>query len=151
MDQDERDFIAYKAYVDLWAAENPIKTFKLQVLLAVNALLVFALQVGGGFRIANWPVFMTGWIFSAIWTVSIGRTSLFQMAWRIKATELSKKYMEDPRFQLLDTGAAERCAPRWLRLLGGVPSRYYLLGAPAVFSLVWVIGLIYTIFFQWSG
>ena len=32
MAQDETDYIAYKAYVDLWAAENPIKTNKLQVL-----------------------------------------------------------------------------------------------------------------------
>lgn len=26
MDQSEKDYIDYKAYVDLWAAENPIKT-----------------------------------------------------------------------------------------------------------------------------
>lgn len=147
MDQDKKDFIAYKAYVDLWAAENPVKTIKLQVLLAVNALLVFALRVGGGFVFSNWPVFLAGSLFSGIWTVSIGRTCLFQKTWRIKAAELSKKYGEDPRFQLLETAAAELSAPRWLRLLGGVPSRYYLLGGPVVFSLAWIIGIIYVICF----
>ena len=92
MAQDETDYIAYKAYVDLWAAENPIKTNKLQVLLVVNGLLVSALQVGGGFIAANWPIFLMGSILSAIWVLSIGRTSLFQKIWQIKAQELAKKY-----------------------------------------------------------
>ena len=145
MDQSEKDYIAYRAYVDLWAAENPIKTNKLQVLLIVNGLLVFALRVGGGFHSANWPIFVAGSVFSAIWIMSIGRTSLFQKAWQAKARELSKRYREDPRFQLLDTHAAESAAPCWLRLLGAVPSKYYLSGAPVILSLAWTIGLIYII------
>jgi hypothetical protein len=145
MDQSEKDYIAYKAYVDLWAAENPIKTNKLQVLLAVNALLVSALIVGGGFLIANWPIFMAGSLFCAIWIISIGRTSLFQKVWQAKATELSNTYTGDHRFQLLDTHAAELAAPRWLRFLGAAPSRFYLLGAPVVFSLAWTGGLVYII------
>ncbi len=145
MTQDETDYIAYKAYVDLWAAENPIKTNKLQVLLVVNGLLVSALQIGGGFTVANWPIFLAGSLLSAIWILSIGRTSLFQKAWQIKARELARKYPGDPRFQLLDTDAAELAAPGWLRFLGAVPSKYYLLGAPVFFSLVWAAGLIYII------
>jgi len=145
MDQSEKDYITYRAYVDLWAAENPIKTNKLQVLLIVNGLLVVALQVGGGFHTANWPIFMTGSFFSAIWIMSTGRTSLFQKAWQAKAGELSKQYREDPRFQLLDTNAAELAAPRWLRLSGAVPSKYYLSGAPVILSSAWTIGLIYII------
>ena len=142
MDQSEKDYIAYRAYVDLWAAENPIKTNKLQVLLIVNALLVSALHVGGGFHIAKWPIFMAGSVFCAIWIMSIGRTSLFQKVWRTKAIELSNTYAGDHRFQLLDTQAAELAAPRWLRFLGAVPSRFYLLGAPVVFSLAWTGGLV---------
>lgn len=145
MTQDETAYIAYKAYVDLWAAENPIKTNKLQVLLVVNGLLVSALQLGGGFKVANWPIFLAGSLLSAIWILSIGRTSLFQKAWQIKALELARKYPKDPRFQLLDTDAAELAAPCWLRFLGAVPSKYYLLGAPVFFSLVWAAGLIYII------
>ena len=143
MTQDEMDYIAYKAYVDLWVAENPIKTNKLQVLLVVNGLLVSALQLGGGFIIANWPIFLVGSILSAIWILSIGRTSLFQKIWQIKARELAKKYPTDPRFQLLDTDEAKLSAPGWLRILGAVSSKYYLLGAPVFFSLVWAVGLIY--------
>ena len=145
MAQDETDYIAYKAYVDLWAAENPIKTNKLQVLLVVNGLLVSALQLGGGFIAANWPIFLMGSILSAIWVLSIGRTSLFQKIWQIKAQELAKKYPTDPRFQLLDTEKAKLSIPRWLRFLGAVSSKYYLLGAPVFFSLVWAAGLIYIV------
>jgi len=148
MDQSEKDYIAYKAYVDLWAAENPIKTCKLQVLLVVNALLASALGVTGGFHIANWPIFTAGSVFCAVWVMSIGRTSLFQKVWQAKATALSNTYTADHRFQLLDTEAAELAAPRWLRFLGAVPSRFYLLGAPVVFSLAWTGGLVYIILKQ---
>ena len=145
MDQTEKDYIAYRAYVDLWAAENPIKTNKLQVLLIVNALLVSALHVGGGFHIAKWPIFMAGSVSCVIWLMSIGRTSLFQKVWQTKAIELSNTYTGDHRFQLLDTEAAELEAPRWLRFWGAVPSRFYLLGAPMVFSLAWTGELVYII------
>ena len=145
MSSDEKDFIAYKAYVDLWAAENPIKTNKLQVLLIVNGLLVSALQIGGGFIVTNWPIFLAGSLLSGIWILSIGRTSLFQKAWQTKALELAKKYSGDPRFQILDTDAAELASPAYLRFLGAVSSKYYLLGAPVFFSLVWAVGLIYIV------
>jgi len=145
MDQIEKDYIAYRAYVDLWTAENPIKTNKLQVLLIVNALLVSVLNVGGGFHIAKWPIFMAGSVSCVIWLMSIGRTSLFQKVWQTKAIELSNTYTGDHRFQLLDTEAAELAAPRWLRFWGAVPSRFYLLGAPMVFSLAWTGELVYII------
>jgi hypothetical protein len=151
MDQTEKDYIAYKAYVDLWAAENQIKTNKLQVLLLINGLLVATLQVTGGFHIANWPLFMTGSVFCAIWVMSIGRTSLFQKVWRAKAIEFSITYAGDNRFQLLDTNAAQLAAPRWLRFLGAVPSRFYLLGTPVVFLLAWAGGLVYIILKQCSS
>ncbi|MGO9414360.1 MAG: hypothetical protein ACLP51_04365, partial [Syntrophobacteraceae bacterium] len=59
--------------------------------------------------------------------------------------ELSNTYTGDHRFQLLDTEAAELAAPRWLRLLGAVPSRFYLLWTPVVFALAWTGGLVYII------
>jgi len=145
MNSVDLDYVAYKAYVDLWSAENPIKTNKLQVLLVVNGLLVSALQLGGGFILGNWPIFVAGSLLSAIWILSIGRTSLFQKIWQTKAFELAKKYPQDPRFQLLETRAAEQQAPVWLRFLGAVSSKYYLLGAPVFFSLTWAIGLIYIV------
>lgn len=143
MHPEDPDYVAYKAYVDLWSAENPIKTNKLQVLLAVNGLLVAALQMGGGVTRASWPIFLAGAVFSAIWVVSIGRTSLFQKVWQAKALALALKHPGDVRFGLLDTDAAEATAPAWLRRLGAVPSKYYLLGAPVVFSALWAIGLLW--------
>ena len=47
-EQTERDYQTYKILLDLWSKENPIKTTKLQVLLAVNALLVSAVNISGG-------------------------------------------------------------------------------------------------------
>lgn len=145
MDQVAKDYQAYKSYVELWAGENPIKTNKLQVLLVVNGILVSALQVAGGFVPENWPVFLAGAVLSAIWVLSIGRTSLFQKVWQTKALEIAAAYPNDPRFQLLDTGAAERRAPGWLQMLGSVPSKYYLLGAPLFFSAIWACGLLYVL------
>jgi hypothetical protein len=145
MNKEEKDYEAYKTYVTLWASENPIKTNKLQVLLVVNGLLVSALQIAGGFVRENWFLFLAGAIFSFIWILSIGRTSLFQKVWQAKANEIAskRKYVNDPRFRILDTDSAEQRAPAWLQCLGGVSSKYYLLGAPILFSLSWVIALLY--------
>jgi hypothetical protein len=147
MTDEEQDYEAYKAYVQLWTNENPIKTNKLQVLLVVNGLLVSSLQVAGGFVAKNWPLFLAGAIFSFIWILSIGRTSLFQTVWQIRAGEISAKpqYAQDPKFQVLNTDAAERKAPGWLQVLGSVSSKYYLLGAPILFSAAWIVALLYVL------
>ena len=76
--QVELDYQTYKSLLDLWARENPIKTTKLQTLLAVNALLVSAVNISGG----QWYVYLAGAIFSFIWMFSIGRTSFSAPAGR---------------------------------------------------------------------
>ncbi|MFA4901769.1 MAG: hypothetical protein WC600_03390 [Desulfobaccales bacterium] len=145
MSEEENDYAAYKAYIDLWAKENPIKTNKLQVLLVVNSLLVSALNLAGGFIPKNWFIFLAGAVFSFIWVLSIGRTSLFQKVWQAKANEIASKpeHVNNPKFQILKTEAAEKKAPVWLQVLGCMPSKYYLLGAPILFSLAWAISLIF--------
>jgi hypothetical protein len=145
MTAEEKDYQAYQTYVQLWKDENPIKTNKLQVLLIVNGLLVSALQVAGGFSAENWFLFLAGAVFSFIWVLSIGRTSLFQKIWQFKAREISDRYPEDQRFSILNTAEAMKEAPTWLRILGCVSSKYYLLGAPVLFSLSWVAALIYVL------
>lgn len=145
MTEEEKDYEAYKTYVMLWSSENPIKTNKLQVLLLVNGLLVSALQMTGGFTRDNWFLLLAGAVFSFVWILSIGRTSLFQKAWQVKANAIAGKYKSDPRFAILDTDAAERTAPGWLQTLGGVSSKYYLLGAPVLFSLLWLASLLYVL------
>jgi hypothetical protein len=142
-DERARDYDAYQALLTLWASENPIKTNKLQVLLAVNALLVSGLQVSGKIvDSGNWLVYLTGALFSAIWTLSIGRTALFQEIWQMKLTRLQHKWTDDPRFQVLDTRQDKQAAPVLLRRLGFVPSRLYLLFSPLAFAAGWVMLLI---------
>ena len=145
MTDEEKDYEAYKVYLDLWKSENPIKTNKLQVLLLVNGLLVSAVQVAGGFERKNCFLFLAGSLFSFVWVLSIGRTSLFQKVWQIKINKISSKYGHDPRFGMLNTADAEKDAPVWLRALGSVSSKYYLLGAPLLFSFLWFVTFIYVL------
>lgn len=144
---EEKDYEAYKTYLELWKSENPIKTNKLQVLLVVNGLLVSAMQIAGGFKTDNWFLFLAGAAFSFIWLLSIGRTSLFQKVWQIKCKSIAEKeeYKDDPRFQAFNTESEERKAPAWLRSVGSVSSKYYLLGAPLLFSLIWLASLLYVL------
>ena len=132
--QVELDYQTYKSLLELWARENPIKTTKLQTLLAVNALLVSAVNISGG----QWYVYLAGAIFSFIWMFSIGRTSLFQDVWQIKIAEVQRRHPDDPRFAILDTTAAQQCARPLLRAFGAISSKWYLLFSPLVFALVWL-------------
>ena len=145
MNDEEKDYEAYKLYVQLWKDENPIKTNKLQVLLIVNGLLVSTLQMSGGFCPKNWFLFLAGAVFSLIWTLSIGRTSLYQGIWKIKAEKISTKYPTDPRYSIFQTKIAEKEASFWLRVFGYVSTKYYLLGTPIAFSIVWLSALLYAL------
>ncbi|MCH7761763.1 hypothetical protein IIA15_10265, partial [candidate division TA06 bacterium] len=143
-EQSEQDFETYKMLLELWSRENPIKTTKLQVLLAVNGLLVSAVSLSGGFTADKWFVYMAGAIFSLIWTFSIGRTSLFQNIWQIKLKELRDRYPNDPRFSILETNAARKRARLLLRFFGGISSKWYLLFSPFGFAITWLAILIFT-------
>jgi hypothetical protein len=132
----EQDLQYYNTLLTLWQSENPIKTIKLQFLLASNALLLGFLYIGDN---AGHLFFSLGAIIlNLIWTLSIGRTSLFQKAWKIKLNDIAKQYPHDNRFQILDIKNAEARAPHWLRYFGKVSSQYYLVGAPIIFSLFWL-------------
>jgi hypothetical protein len=134
--QTEQDLQTYNTLLMLWQAENPIKTIKLQFLLASNAgLLGFAALAG-----EDTDLLAAGAVvLNVIWTLSIGRTSLFQKAWKNKLNEIALHHPNDARFQILDLTATEARAPTWLRMIGGVSSRYYLLGAPIGLALAWLI------------
>ncbi|MBI4628882.1 MAG: hypothetical protein HY729_09240 [Candidatus Rokubacteria bacterium] len=136
--QAERDYQAYQNLLDLWARENPIKTTKLQMLLAVNALLVSALNVSGGIAPGKWSLYLAGALFSVIWTFSIGRTALFQDVWQIKIAALRTRHPDDPRFSILETDEARRRARPLLRRFGAISSKWYLLFSPLAFALAWL-------------
>jgi len=140
----KQDLEAYNTLLDLWSKENPIKTTKLQVLLAVNGLLVSAISVSGGFKADKWFVYLAGAIFSFIWTFSIGRTALFQNAWETKLKAIRDRYASDPRFHILDSTDVRNRAPLLLRVFGAISSKWYLLFSPFVFGLAWLAILIYT-------
>lgn len=140
--QIDKDLKTYNTLLNLWHAENPIKTIKLQFLLATNAILLGFLHLSGSAmpdRITeNFLLAIGGFVFNIIWTFSIGRTSLFQMAWKNKLNDIAQRYPDDDCFQILDLHHAESRAPIWLRLLGKVSSKYYLLGTPVGFSIAWL-------------
>jgi hypothetical protein len=142
--QIDRDYETYKLLLHLWQSENPIKTIKLQFLLAVNALLVSAVAVSGGFDRDLWYVYVAGTIISLIWTFSIGRTSLFQDVWQARLLELRRRYPDDPRFSLLDSGRYRQQARPLSRILGGIPSRWYLLLSPLMFAVAWLVVFVAT-------
>lgn len=100
------------------------------------------LQINGGVVRENLLLLIGGAILCIVWTLSIGRTSLFQKAWKLKLDEIAQRNPDDERFQILDKKAAEHLAPVWLQILGGVSSRYYLLGAPLGFAMAWLLGVI---------
>lgn len=150
-DRVERDYEAYKRLLDLWARENPVKTNKLQVLLLVNGLLLIAFTLNGGLAAENRPIALGGFFFSLVWLLSLGRTSLFQKVWQIKLTALAARHQDDDRFRALDTAEAERRAPGYLRLFGGVSSKHYLIGVPLVLCAAWLIAFLCTLFVAEAG
>jgi len=137
----ERDYASYRLLVGLWAGENPVKTAKFLVLLATNALIIAAMSVSGGLVPGNWPLCLAGAAFSLVWTFSLGRTALFQEGWRRKIREIAARYPADARFQVLEAGGERERAPLLMRVLGAVPSAYYLLGAPIVLLICWLVAL----------
>ena len=88
----ERDYASYRLLVDLWAGENPVKTAKFLVLLATNALIIAAVSVSGGPVPKNWPLCLAEAAFSLVWTLSLGRTVLFQEGWWQKIRDIAARY-----------------------------------------------------------
>ncbi len=138
----ERELEVYRDMLALWKDENPIKTTKLQVLLATNALLVGFLQLSGGLLSKNWPLCMVGALLSGIWALSIGRTVLFQQRWKSRLQQLAERYPEDLRFQLLQGWEVDARPRLLLRVVGGVSSKVYLIGAPIFFCVAWCAALL---------
>jgi hypothetical protein len=136
------DYEAYRVLLELWSRENSIKTTKLQMLLAVNALLVSAASYTSAVAAPRWYLYLAGAAFSLIWTFSIGRTALFQDVWQIKLAEIRRRHPADVRFAILDTGDARRRARPLVRMFGALPSRWYLLFSPLLFAVVWLIALV---------
>jgi len=138
----DRDYDSYRLLVGLWAGENPVKTWKLLVLLLAQAILVSALVLAGCFTRGNRPLCLAGAALSLVWILSLGRTTLFQARWRQKIRELARRYPGDPRFQVLESPVSPVDAPLLVRVAGSVPSAYYLVGAPVVSFFCCVVALV---------
>lgn len=141
-DRLEQDYATYRLLVGLWAGENTVKTAKFLALLGTNALLIVGGVLAGGFVAGNWPLFAAGAAFSLVFLLSLGRTVLFQEGWRLKIHALSVRHPEEARFQALETAGERQRAPLALRVAGGVPSAYYLIGVPLLLSIAWIVLLI---------
>lgn len=140
----ERDWQSYRLLMDLWARENVIKTQKLQILLLANALLAIGVELAFATDAQSWPIFiyLAGFVLSLVWVLSIGRTVLFQDVWGVKLDDLAARYPEDARFHLHESGEALARARLIHRIAGAMPSKYYLIGAPALFTLFWLYVLL---------
>ena len=142
-DRPEEDYASYRLLVDLWARENPVKTAKLLALLVTNALLIAGLTAAGGLTRGTWWACAAGAGFSLVFLLSLGRTVLFQEAWRLKIQALSAQHPEEAGFQVLETAGERQRAPPFLRVAGGVPSAYYLIGVPVILTMTWIGALLF--------
>jgi hypothetical protein len=100
----------------------------------------------GGLVPKNWPLCLAGAAFSLVWAFSLGRTVLFQEGWRLKIREIAARYPEDARFQVLETAGERGKAPLIMKVMGAVPSVYYILGAPVILFICW-LGALATLVF----
>ena len=140
--QIERDYQNYKVLLDLWSKEIPIKTTKLQMLLAVNGLLASAVNISGGVSGSKWYIYLAAAVFCLIWMFSIGRTVLFQDIWQRKLQVLQTRHPNDSRFSILQTHPYQERVSLVARAFGAVPSKWYLLFSPLLFALVWLTVLL---------
>lgn len=135
--QDEQRAIEkYRLLFDLWMSENSVKTNKLQMLMATNAILVSALSL------TKEPVVWiasAGFVFSMVWVFSIGRTVGYQSGWFVQMEQIRQLHNTNAIFQIHNTKPK---VPIW----GRVPSKYYLLGTPLATTLAWLMVIIYALF-----
>ena len=122
----------YKLLFDLWKSENPIKTNKLQMLMATNSILVSVFFLT---EYTFWIAFV-GFLFSLVWVLSIGRTVSYQHHWRSQMEDLRQKYSDNPMFKI---HSVKIRPTTW----GRVPSRYYLLGTPIATAVAWLAAMLY--------
>lgn len=125
----------YRLLYDLWMSENSVKTNKLQVLLATNAILVSAFALGQ--RPSPW-IALAGFWFSVVWIFSIGRTVSYQQHWSKQMDKMADQNKEDTYYRI-HLESVDPPPPLW----GRVPSKYYLLGTPIATSFVWLVVLLY--------
>ncbi len=139
----EKDYEIYKQLLYLWTKENPIKTSKLQILLLANTLLLVAVTLNDGFVTKNWALYLGGTLACFVWALSIGRTSLFQEIWQAKLMNLAARHLEDSRFQVHHHQEELEKISIFLRAMGGISSKYYLLGTPLLLGVLWLCLLLY--------
>ncbi len=151
---------AIETAYDLWEGENSIKTSKLYVYILIQSILVTAYAYGArpnGFLI---PVFkvrvplvtifvpLIGIGSSYMTFVSIGRTVVFQKAWKRKRKALVKNAPE-PVCSLFDFYPTQEDKERyWYGTLG---SKYILLAPPAIGFVIWIIVLLVGVFIVAMG
>jgi len=135
MDDDDKVAEKYRMLNDLWMSENSVKTNKLQVLLATNAILVSAMSL------AEQPIIwiaIAGCVFSTVWVFSLGRTVEYQKHW----SEQMKKIEEDNKDNLIFTIHSTR--PK-TKIWGRISSNKYLIGTPIGTAIAWFGVIIYTL------
>jgi hypothetical protein len=122
----------YRLLVELWMSENPVKTNKLQMLMATNSLLVSAYFLA---EPTVW-IALVGFVFSLVWVFSIGSTLTYQRHWKSQMEQIRAQYPDITVFQIHSEKVE---TPAW----GGISSRYYTLGTPIATAAGWLSVMAY--------
>ena len=129
MDNDKK----IQIYVDLWKAENPIKTNKLMVYLIAQPLLALGVSMGDKYGPAAYFFPVLGILFSGWWFFCIGRTIGHQKLWKMRVEEFGGEEF------LLSEEEKKKHIP-WY---GGMSSSIVCLGPVVAGVVIWLIVLVY--------
>jgi len=119
-------------YVDLWKAENPIKTNKLMLYLIAQPLL--ALGMSSGTTSHSCYFFSSlGIAFSVWWFFCVGRTIGYQKLWKHKIEEIAD-------VQFFPSKDEKKNLLPWY---GTMPSSLVVLGPTVAGAVIWLIVLVF--------
>jgi len=129
MDKDRK----MELYIDLWKAENPVKTNKLMLYLIAQPLLALGAALQDERNVACYFFSTLGILFSVWWFFCIGRTVGYQRLWKHKIMQIDGKQFFP----------SEQEKKEYLPWYGRVGSSVLCLVPTLAGAVVWLIVLVY--------
>jgi len=122
-------------YIDLWKAENPIKSNKLMVYLVAQPMLALGITTQQKFGLVCYFFATLGILFSIWWFFCIGRTLYYQKLWKTKIVQLGGE----------DFFPTEEEKKKCFRVFDIMDSWVVCLGPVMAGALIWLIVLVYMV------
>lgn len=123
-------------YIDLWKAENPIKSNKLMVYFVAQPMLALGITTQGKFGLVCYFFATLGILFSIWWFFCIGLTLYYQERWKKKIVQIEGEY-----FFSTEEEEKKNC----FRVFGIMDSWVVCLGPVMAGALIWLIVLVYMV------